>query len=127
MLRGSSAALQTNKFAGVNSDMLTQTTRGRLMASTVLGAILISAPAFAQEAASNVEELVITGSRIVRQDLTSSSPVATVGDVELKANGVVNTENLLATLPQPAPAVTGTVTTGDGRLPPLTLRRLRPN
>ena len=87
--------------------MMMQTTRGRLMASTVLGAILISAPAFAADEGTKVEELVVTGSRIVRQDLTSSSPVATVGDAELKNNGVVNTENLLATLPQTAPGVTG--------------------
>ena len=63
--------------------MLTQSTRGRLMASTVLGAVLIAAPAFAQEAEGAVEELVVTGSRIARQDLSSVSPVATVGDAEL--------------------------------------------
>jgi outer membrane cobalamin receptor len=96
------------------------------MASTVLGAILVSAPAFAQEE-TNVEVLVVTGSRIGRQDLTSSSPVATVGDVELKNNGVVNTENLLATLPQTAPGVTGTVNNGNGGVSTVNLRGLGSN
>src|SRR5436190_14558498 len=107
--------------------MLTHSTRGRLMASTVLGALALAAPAFAQDAAANVDELVITGSRIVRQDLTSSSPVATVGDAELKNNGVVNTENLLATLPQSAPGMTGTVNNGNGGIATVNLRGLGSN
>ena len=106
--------------------MLTQSNRGRLMASTMLGAMLIGAPAFAQDAA-NVEELVVTGSRIIRQDLTSSSPVATVGQAELQQSGVVNTENLLATLPQAAPGVTGTVNNGNGGVSTVNLRGLGSN
>ncbi|MFN3582292.1 TonB-dependent receptor plug domain-containing protein [Phenylobacterium sp.] len=94
--------------------------RARLMASTVLGAVLVAAPAYAQE----VEELVVTGSRIARQDLTSVSPVATVGEAEMKAQGVVNTENLLATLPQAAPGVTGTVNNGNGGIATVNLRGL---
>jgi len=100
------------------------TVRGRLMASTVLGAMLVSAPAFAQEA---VEEIVVTGSRIARQDLTSVSPVATVGQAEMQAQGVVNTENLLATLPQAAPGVTGTVNNGNGGVATVNLRGLGSN
>jgi len=95
-------------------------TRARLLASTVLGAVLVSAPALAQE----VDEIVVTGSRIVRQDLTSVSPVATVGEAEMRAQGVVNTENLLATLPQAAPGVTGTVNNGNGGVSTVNLRGL---
>ncbi|WP_257837641.1 TonB-dependent receptor domain-containing protein [Phenylobacterium sp. J426] len=94
--------------------------RARLMASTVFGAVLVASPALAQE----VEELVVTGSRIARQDLTSVSPVATVGEAEMKAQGVVNTENLLATLPQAAPGVTGTVNNGNGGVSTVNLRGL---
>jgi outer membrane receptor protein involved in Fe transport len=90
------------------------------MASTVFGAVLVASPALAQE----VEELVVTGSRIARQDLTSVSPVATVGEAEMKAQGVVNTENLLATLPQAAPGVTGTVNNGNGGVSTVNLRGL---
>ena len=107
--------------------LINSTTRNRLMASTVLGAMLVSAPAFAQNAAANsaeVQELVVTGSRIVRQDLTSVSPVATVGEMELKASGVVNTENLLNTLPQAVPGITSTVNNGSGGAATVNLRGL---
>ncbi len=100
--------------------MIRSSNRARLMASTVFGAVLVASPALAQE----VEELVVTGSRIARQDLTSVSPVATVGEAEMKAQGVVNTENLLATLPQAAPGVTGTVNNGNGGVSTVNLRGL---
>lgn len=103
--------------------MMRSSNRARLMASTVFGAVLVASPAFAQE----VEELVVTGSRIARQDLTSVSPVATVGEAEMKAQGVVNTENLLATLPQAAPGVTGTVNNGNGGVSTVNLRGLGSN
>src|SRR5687768_10943186 len=106
--------------------MLTQSTRGRLMASTVLGALLFAAPAYAQEEGA-VEELVVTGSRIARQDLSSVSPVATVGDTELKQSGVVNTEDLLATLPQAVPGITSSVNNGNGGFATVNLRGLGAN
>lgn len=104
--------------------MMRSSNRARLMASTVFGAVLVASPAFAQQ---EIEELVVTGSRIARQDLTSVSPVATVGAVEMQAQGVVNTENLLATLPQAAPGVTGTVNNGNGGVATVNLRGLGSN
>jgi iron complex outermembrane recepter protein len=101
--------------------------RGRLMASTVLAASLLAAPALAQDDDTAVEELVVTGSRIARQDLTSVSPVATVGEQELENSGLVNTENLLATLPQAAPGVTGTVNNGNLGIATVNLRGLGTN
>lgn len=98
--------------------------RGRLLASSVLGVALLASPAMAQE---EVEELVVTGSRIARPDLTSVSPLATVGAAELAAKGVVNTENLLNTLPQTAPGVTGTVNNGNGGVATVNLRGLGSN
>lgn len=55
-----------------------------------------AAPAFAQE----VEEVVVTGSRIARQDLVSSSPVTTVTGEDIKVVGATNVEEYLNTLPQ---------------------------
>lgn len=98
--------------------------RGRLMATSVLGVALLASPAFAQD---EVEELVVTGSRIARPDLTSVSPLATVGSADLQARGVVNTENLLNTLPQAAPGVTGTVNNGNGGVATVNLRGLGSN
>ncbi|WP_419254548.1 TonB-dependent receptor domain-containing protein [Caulobacter sp. ErkDOM-YI] len=108
-------------------------TRKRLLATTVLcGAIApmaIAMPAFAQTApaaaeAVQVEEIVVTGSRIARPDLVSSSPVATVGEKELEQSGVVNTENLLNTLPQAVPGITSTVNNGSNGTATVNLRGL---
>lgn len=111
-------------------------TRKRLLATTVLcGAIAplaMAMPAFAQtapaaEEAAQVEEIVVTGSRIARPDLVSSSPVATVGEKELEQSGVVNTENLLNTLPQAVPGITSTVNNGSNGTATVNLRGLGSN
>ncbi|WP_369060533.1 TonB-dependent receptor plug domain-containing protein [Caulobacter sp. 73W] len=74
-----------------------------------------------------IEEIVVTGSRIARPDLVSSSPIATVGEQELKQSGIVNTENLLNTLPQAVPGVTSTVNNGSGGAATVNLRGLGAN
>jgi iron complex outermembrane receptor protein len=111
-------------------------TRKRLLATTVLcGAIAplaMAMPAFAQtapaaEEAAQVEEIVVTGSRIARPDLVSSSPVATVGEKELEQSGIVNTENLLNTLPQAVPGITSTVNNGNNGFATINLRGLGAN
>ena len=110
-------------------------TRNRLLASTIFcGALLpamVATSAFAQAAAAPetavVEEIVVTGSRIARPDLVSSSPVATVGEKELEQSGVVNTENLLNTLPQAVPGITSTVNNGSNGTATVNLRGLGSN
>jgi len=111
-------------------------TRKRLLATTVLcGAIAplaMAMPAFAQtapatEEAAQVEEIVVTGSRIARPDLVSSSPVATVGEKELEQSGIVNTENLLNTLPQAVPGITSSVNNGSNGTATVNLRGLGSN
>jgi iron complex outermembrane receptor protein len=104
-------------------------TRKRLLATSVLcGALLPAVGAFAQTApaaeTAQVEEIVVTGSRIARPDLVSSSPVASVGEKELQQSGVVNTENLLNTLPQAVPGVTSTVNNGNNGYATVNLRGL---
>jgi len=70
-----------------------------LLKSGVAAVALIAAatPAMAQDA---VEEVVVTGSRIARQDLVSSSPVTTVTGEDIKVVGATNVEEYLNTLPQ---------------------------
>ena len=93
--------------------------------------MLPAVSAWAQQAtpdeAAQVEEIVVTGSRIARPDLTSSSPVATVGEKELEQSGVVNTENLLNTLPQAVPGITSTVNNGSNGTATVNLRGLGSN
>jgi len=61
----------------------------------------------AAEEEVSFEEVVVTGSRIKRQDLAASSPVAVVGADEFKFAGTINVEQVLNTLPQTVPGLTG--------------------
>ena len=90
--------------------MRLQTTRGRLLASTMIcsaaiAAMAAAAPAYAQED-TEVEAVVVTGSRIARQDFVANSPVATVTSETIEATGSLRTEELLNTLPQVVPGFT---------------------
>jgi iron complex outermembrane recepter protein len=68
-------------------------------------ASLATTPAFGQaEPASTppgeVEEIVVTGSRIARPDYSSTSPIVTLGKDAITQTGTVNIENALNQLPQ---------------------------
>jgi len=60
--------------------------------------------AYAQEE-DNLEEVVVTGSRIKRADYISNSPVTSVDSEQFEITGTVNTESLLNTLPQVVPGL----------------------
>ncbi|HXH15671.1 MAG TPA: TonB-dependent receptor [Sphingomonas sp.] len=94
--------------------------RKLLLTATILAAGSLTAPAFAQDvpAAAPVaaadqatvasdtqapaadDSIVVTGSRIRRPDLESASPVAVVDSQQIQSQGIVNTQDLLAKLPQ---------------------------
>lgn len=63
--------------------------------------------AYAQ-AAEEVQEVVVTGSRIVRQDFVAASPIATVTGEQATANADVTLDTYLNTLPQVSPAASST-------------------
>ncbi len=81
---------------------------GRLLTSTVLTGVAATAvtPAFAQDEDDSDagDRIVVTGSRIVREDLASPSPVARVDSEQLVLTNTVNTEQFLDTLPQVVPS-----------------------
>jgi outer membrane receptor protein involved in Fe transport len=52
------------------------------------------------------ESIVVTGSRIARRDLSSTSPMAVVQDEEFRLSGAVNVEQVINTLPQVVPGFT---------------------
>lgn len=88
-------------------------TRERLLATSVLTGMamfaVMPATAFAAEKGSaEVEEVIVTGSRIARQDYRSNTPIVTVGAEALTNSGVVTVETLLNELPQFVPSVTST-------------------
>jgi len=91
-----------------------RTTRQRLLATTTIGGAalmtaltMVAAPAAAQEA-TEVEEIIITGSRIARQDYQAASPIVTVGQEDFQATGAVTIDTLINDLPQFVPAVAST-------------------
>ncbi len=77
-----------------------------LIASLALGATSVSAQD-ADTDGEEFEEVVVTGSRIVRRDLSAPSPISTVDASEFKFTGAQNVEQVLATLPQTIPGFGG--------------------
>ena len=68
-----------------------------------LGAAAIAFPLLAQETpapSGELGEIVVTGSRIQRTNLTTSSPVAQIGATELGFTGATRIEDAVAQLPQ---------------------------
>ena len=51
-------------------------------------------------AAPRPEEIVVTGSRIVRQDYVAESPIVTIGENLVKDSGIVSLDQSLNQLPQ---------------------------
>jgi outer membrane receptor protein involved in Fe transport len=79
-----------------------------VLASTI-SAILGTAgapAAFAQQPASSLEEVVVTGSRIVRRDLEATSPIMTVDTQRLEQSSTLSVETILNQMPQFTPAQT---------------------
>jgi len=90
--------------------------KATLLASTVMVSAMFAAPALAQDAdvtssQGNAEPesgaILVTGSRILRTDLNSTSPVTVVSPEEFRLTGAVNVEQVLNTLPQVLPGLTG--------------------
>ncbi|QDP19745.1 TonB-dependent receptor domain-containing protein [Sphingomonas xanthus] len=130
---------------------MTSTYRNRLLGTTLLvGSALLSTPAFAQEVqepvvgdtpaeavdesraeaptAAAAQEIVVTGSRIARPNLTSNSPIAVVTGEETVENADVTLDTFLNTLPQVNPAGTTTSNNpGNGGQSSVNLRGLGSN
>jgi outer membrane receptor protein involved in Fe transport len=85
-------------------------TRVRVTAlASAISAILSAGaaqPAFsqAQEAPPQLEEVTVTGSRIVRRDLEASSPLMTIDTQRLDQSSTISVESVLNQMPQFTPA-----------------------
>ena len=97
------------------------------LAGWLLGGIT---PGFAQTSAdnnsadNNVEELLVTGSRIKRPDLTSNSAIAIVDAVDLRMTNTINPEAFLRDDPRFVPAVGGNTNNGNDGAATVDLRNL---
>ena len=75
-----------------------------LRTSVLTGVAAFSAhPAFAQ-GTDAADTIIVTGTRIQREDLNAVSPVTTVSSEQLTLTNTVNTEQFLNTLPQVVPS-----------------------
>lgn len=86
----------------------------RAAVAALLGTTAIAgfvAPVHAQESGESLEEVKVTGSRILRRDLDATSPLVTVGAEAFESSGTVALETSLNKLPQFVPAVTQFTTT----------------
>src|SRR5262245_42854542 len=78
-------------------------------------AALAGTPAFAQDQDQQEEEaIVVTGTRLVRQDFEAISPVTTVGSEQLELTATLTTDSLLNELPQIIPGNTRTSNNAGG-------------
>ncbi|MDO8294831.1 MAG: TonB-dependent receptor [Caulobacter sp.] len=104
--------------------MRLQTTRGRLLASTIIcgAALAVSAPAFAQD--TEVEAVVVTGSRIPQPNLVGTSPVTQVTSEDIATAGVTRVEDLINSLPQAFAAQNSSVSNGASGTATVDLRAL---
>ncbi len=76
-----------------------------ISAAAAATALSVSAPAVAEEAELSEEVVIVTGSRIRRQDYNSNAPVATVDGSQIDISNTINVEALLNTLPQMVPGL----------------------
>lgn len=124
--------------------------KSRLLAGTIVfGALGITAPAYAQEATDQQEpqagpiegsaqtpavnaqgeptsqtDIVVTGSRISRPNLESTSPVTVVGSQEIEQSGTTRVEDLVNSLPQAFAGQTAFVSNGATGTASVDLRNL---
>src|SRR5438067_524691 len=94
--------------------MINRAVRERLLASTIIaGAIIASAPAFAQvtpatggeNAEAPAGEIVVMGSLIRNPNLTSATPVNVISDAEIFRRAPSTTEEVLRGLPGVSPGI----------------------
>ena len=95
--------------------------RGRMMASTMLAGLMLmgAAPAYAQSGASEIGEIVVTGSRIKRAETTTEAPVSVLTAQAIEDRGFIQAgqalNELTANMPQFAQAAGSGSAAGNGQ------------
>lgn len=100
MAAGSEAVYAADTESSTNDDIL-------LVEEEALQAQQTQASAQAVDVPSELEEIVVTGSRIQRSPLEAVSPVVSLDSAEIDQRGILRVEDLLKTLPQVIGAQSG--------------------
>jgi iron complex outermembrane recepter protein len=104
------------------SNSLRRAIRYALVAST---ATAVVAPVYAQDTAgTDVQEVVVTGSRIAQPNLEGTSPVTMVTAEDIAVQGVTRVEDMVNQLPQAFAAQNATVSNGATGTATINLRGL---
>ena len=103
--------------------------RVTLLAASVAGAGVYSSGAAAQtaQAASGggeLEQIIVTGSRIARPEADTTSPMAVIGSEAISLLGTQNIENILNTMPQVVAVTTSASNNPGGGVATVDLRGL---
>ena len=80
-------------------------------AAACLGCAALASPVAAQDLAAEdaeIEQMVVTGSRVARSGLTTPTPVTVIDSEELALQGALNLENILNELPAFGPGISST-------------------
>jgi len=107
----------------------TQKIRNRLLSTTMIGgfaALAFAAPAMAQDAGASqdLDDVIVTGSRIPQTNLVTTSPVTQVTGEDIDVAGVTRVEDLISQLPQAFAAQNSTVANGASGTATVSLRNL---
>jgi iron complex outermembrane receptor protein len=107
------------------------TDKNRLLTSTIMYSVAVlgltanhAAAAAADAAGGEVSEIVVTGTRIPSPNLTSIAPVTTVGNADIKAQGVTRIEDITNSLPQVFAGQGSSITNGANGTATVNLRGL---
>ncbi|WP_025896756.1 TonB-dependent receptor domain-containing protein [Kordiimonas gwangyangensis] len=95
-----------------------------LLASFALGAGVTGASAQDADTTEefDLEEVVVTGSRIVRKDFTSASPISVTSSADIQLSGFTRVEDMMNSLPQIEAAQTSFISNGASGTATLDLR-----
>ena len=102
---------------------------GRMLAAMSIAVLVSTAPVNAQDADDEedaVEEVIVTGTRIARRNLTSTSPVTQIDAEEIRFQGITKVEDLLNDLPQVLADQTSATNNGTTGTATVDLRGLLP-
>ena len=104
-----------------NNPLMERQSRLAVSVASAVGAMLLSglAPSAMAQEDESLEEVVITGSRIVRRDFESNSPIVTVDAADFEQQAGLNIESFLNQLPTYNPAASPVTTQGDVQITPV--------
>lgn len=105
--------------------LLTGAIRGIVGASAA--AFIFPAAALAQDSATDLEEVVVTGSLIKNPNLTRSAPVNVISSEEMEFQSISVVEEMLREVPGAVPSIGANVNNGNGGFSYVNLRGLGSN